>query len=215
MYCSYRRRRRRTKWKKVVVWLVVLLLIAGAAVFYKTRVASTIKTYSVDEIRSKVTSAVNRSVLLNLNDANYDDLITVEKNAAGDITLMAADSLKINSINREIAVSAQALIAASCDEGVAVPLGAFSGISIVAGFGPDITLDILTAENVICTFTSEFESMGINQTRHAVYINVESAVNVVIPSASETVCVTTQVLVCEAVIIGKIPEIYLNGSLFG
>lgn len=214
MYCSYRRRKRRTKWKKVFKWLVILLIIVGLALFYRFRIASTIKVYTVDEITSKVTAAVNKSVLLNLNEADYDDLIKVEKNAAGDITLMAADSLKINKINRDIAVSAQALITDSCDKGVGVPLGAFSGISIVAGFGPVIDLDILTAESVVCSFFSEFDSMGINQTRHAVYINVEAEVGVIIPGAAQTVKVDTQVLVCEAVIIGKIPEVYLNGSIF-
>lgn len=214
MYCSYRRRRRRVKWNKVFKWFVTLAIILGLLAFYKFRVTSTIKTFTVDEINSKVTAAVNRSVLLNLTDANYDDLVTVEKNAAGDITLMAANSLKINRINKEISVSAQAMIAASCDEGVGVPLGAFSGIFIVTGFGPVIDLDILTAESVICSFYSEFDSMGINQTRHAVYIDVQSTVSVVIPGDRQTVKVCTEVLVCEAVIVGKIPEVYLNGSLF-
>jgi len=56
--------------------------------------------------------------------------------------------------------------------------------------------------------------MGINQTRHAVYIRVDSSVNVIIPGKSKTVSVKTDVLICEAVIVGKIPEIYLNGSIF-
>ena len=194
--------------------LVALLIVAGLLAFYKLRIVETIEIFTVEEICSKVTAAVNRSVLLNLNGTNYDDLVTVEKNDAGDITLMAANSLQINRINREISVSAQAMISSACDEGVGVPLGAFSGISVVAGFGPAIDLDILTAESVVCSFFSEFESMGINQTRHAVYIDVESAVGVVIPGNAQTVKVNTEVLVCEAVIVGKIPDVYLNGSLF-
>ncbi len=214
MYCSYRRRRRRIKWNKIFRFFVIIGVLIGLIVYYKLRIAVTIQTYAVDEINAKVTAAVNRSVLLNLSDEKYDDLVVVEKNAAGEITMMAANSLLINRINKEIAVSSQALITTACDEGVGVPVGAFSGISLIVGFGPVIDLDILTAESVNCSFYSEFESMGINQTRHAVYIDVESTVNVIIPGDIQTVQVHTPVLICEAVIVGKIPEVYLNGSLF-
>jgi sporulation protein yunB len=214
VYCSYRRRRRKVKWKRIFKIFLVIALIAACFAYYKTRIATTIIDYTFAEIESKVTASVNKAVLLNLDAVSYDDLVTVEKNAAGDITLMSADSMKINRINREIAVSAQALITAACDAGVDVPIGALSGIVYVSGLGPTVTMDILSAENVICSFYSEFEGMGINQTRHAVYIRVDSSVNVIIPGKSKTVSVKTDVLICEAVIVGKIPEIYLNGSIF-
>lgn len=214
MYCSYKRRKRRVKWKRVF-WLFLFVgIVVACIIYYQTRVVTVVVDFTYAEVESKVTASVNKAVLLNLDTVNYDDLVKVEKNADGDIALMSANSLKINRINREIAVSSQALIENSCDSGVDVPLGALSGIVYFSGFGPKITLDILSAESVVCSFYSEFDSMGINQTRHAVYIRVNSSVKIVMPGKTKNITVKTDVLICEAVIVGKIPEIYLNGSIF-
>lgn len=214
MYCSYKRRKRRVKWKRFFSIFLFLAIVAACIIYYQTRIVTVVVDYTYADVESKVTAAVNKAVLLNLDTVNYDDLVTVEKNTAGDITLMSADSLKINRISGEVAVSSQALISNSCDKGVEVPLGALSGIVYFSGAGPKVTLDILSAESVVCTFYSEFDGMGINQTRHVVYIRVNSSVKVVMPGRTKTITVKTDILVCEAVIVGKIPEIYLNGSIF-
>ena len=197
MYCSYKRRKRRVKWKRFFSIFLFLAIVAACIIYYQTRIVTVVVDYTYADVESKVTAAVNKAVLLNLDTVNYDDLVTVEKNTAGDITLMSADSLKINRISGEVAVSSQALISNSCDKGVEVPLGALSGIVYFSGAGPKVTLDILSAESVVCTFYS-----------------VNSSVKVVMPGRTKTITVKTDILVCEAVIVGKIPEIYLNGSIF-
>ncbi len=66
---------------------------------------------------------------------------------------------------------------------------------------------------VNCSFVSTFEAAGINQTLHRVYINVESVVDLIIPTAHTQVVTTTPVLLCESIIIGKVQQTYLQGGL--
>lgn len=57
--------------------------------------------------------------------------------------------------------------------------------------------------------------MGINQTKHSLYLNVIADISIVMPSRTENFAVTTDILVCECVLIGKVPDVYLQGDIFG
>ena len=56
---------------------------------------------------------------------------------------------------------------------IRIPLGSFSGISIFAGLGPKVTYDINPYGEVFCYFTSNFETAGINQTYHKLYLIIK------------------------------------------
>ena len=61
-----------------------------------------------------------------------------------------------------------------------------------------------------CDFVSIFQSAGINQTLHKIYIDVYADVSIVTPIDQPTIQVKAEVLVCENLIVGKIPQNYLN-----
>ena len=106
-------------------------------------------------------------------------------------------------------------LSAACEEGVKVPIGVFTGIEFLAGFGPDVTFKIIPVGSVSCDFRSSFVSAGLNQTLHSIYMDVTATVSVVMPSRTQEISVPTQVLICESVVVGEIPDAYLNGDIFG
>ena len=66
-----------------------------------------------------------------------------------------------------------------------------------------------------CGFSSTFESVGINQTKHSIYLNVIADISIVMPSKTENFAVKTDVLVGEWVIVGTVPDTYLQTDIFG
>ena len=66
-----------------------------------------------------------------------------------------------------------------------------------------------------CDFTSTFESVGINQTKHSIYLNVIADISIVMPSRTENFAVPTEILVGESVIVGQVPDAYLQSDIFG
>ena len=58
--------------------------------------------------------------------------------------------------------------------------------------------------------TSGFEEAGINQTNHKLYLTVCSNVSVILPLENKVVDTQTQILIAESIIVGKIPDTYLN-----
>ncbi len=88
--------------------------------------------------------------------------------------------------------------------------GSFTGFKLLSGKGPGVPIKISSIGNVETDLRSEFSSQGINQTLHRVYLQVVCNVSVLTPYDSITETITSQVLIAENVIVGKIPNTYYN-----
>lgn len=209
---------RKKKRRRAAVFLVSgIALFATAAFFYFQRnVTKVLVEIGEATMRASTTVAINDAVYYTLSDgARYEDLISVVRNDAGDIVAVSSNALKINKIARDTASVSQANLKNLSLNGIPVPLGALTGVEALAGFGPRIRIDIIPVSSVTCAFTSEFESVGINQTKHSVYLNVVADVSIVTPNRTQKFAVKTDVLVCENVLVGRVPETYLQTDVFG
>jgi len=211
---SYRNKRRK---RKIIAYLILFALFAIATFFYFQRnVTKVLISVSEATMRASTTVAVNDAVYYTLSDGlRYEDLVTIERDMYGDITAVSADALKINKIARDTASISQSNLKNLSLNGIPIPLGALTGIEALAGVGPRIHFRIIPVSSVSCTFSSGFESVGINQTKHSIYLNVVADISIVMPSRTENFAVMTQVLVGECVLVGKIPETFFQGDLFG
>ena len=95
------------------------------------------------------------------------------------------------------------------EQGLDIPIGTFSGMPILVGRGPSVNIKMMPIGSISSSYKSEFTTAGINQTNHKIYVTISSKINVVLPTANQTVETSTQVLICENIIVGKIPETYL------
>ncbi len=167
-------------------------------------------------MRASTTVAVNDAVYYTLSDElRYDDLVTVERDGTGAITAVSANALKINKIARDTASISQSNLKNLSLNGIPIPLGALTGIEALAGLGPRIHFRIIPVSSVACEFSSTFESVGINQTKHSIYLHVIADISIVMPSRTENFAVTTEILVGEFVLVGAVPDTYLQTDIFG
>ena len=167
-------------------------------------------------MRASTTIAINDAVYYTLSDEmRYEDLVNITRNEQGDIVAVGANALKINKIARDTASISQSNLKNLSLNGIPVPLGALTGIEAFAGLGPSIRFRIIPVSSVSCDFSSTFESVGINQTKHSIYLNVIADISIVMPSRTENFAVVTEILVGESVIVGAIPDAYLQSDIFG
>jgi hypothetical protein len=57
---------------------------------------------------------------------------------------------------------------------------------------------------------NKFDQAGINQTRHLVYFNVDSKIKIAVPFINEEIKVSTTVPIAETIIVGEVPDTYVN-----
>ena len=213
-YVKYRSRK--NKIVRRIVLIVALLLIAGLIILVYSSVTSVMLAATEETMRARTTAAVNEAVTETLSGSlQYDELINVERNSAGDIRAISANSYEINRIARDTAYLSQKKLQAMAEDGIEIPLGAFTGIEAIAGFGPAVKIQLIPVAVVTCHFTSEFSSAGINQTRHAVYLEVTAEISVVLPGRKTNFSTTSEVLIAESILVGDVPQIYLQGDIFG
>ena len=205
------------KLKKGIILAVIFLVIVVVCIYTLNSVSPTIVAFSEAKIKSLTTAAVNSAIFeVMLEPISYGDLVSIEKNADGEITLIAANSMIINKLARDMAQSTETYIEKMGEQDVKIPIGTLSGSPLLAGKGFKVTLRVLPLGSVKCQFVSEFETAGINQTRHKIYLDVVATISIVLPTSQSIVKTNTPVLVSESIIVGKVPDTYLSaGSIFG
>lgn len=214
-YCVKPVSRKRKLKRRIILAVVAAILIALIIVIHKN-VTNVLKSIAEASMRSITTVAVNDAVYYTLSDKmRYEDLIKIERGGDGEIQAISSNSFQINRIARDTAYMSQENLNSMSESGVEVPLGAFTGVSAWAGFGPKLHIKIIPIANVSCRFVSAFEEAGINQTKHSIYLEIVADISIIMPKGTSNFASLTEVLVAESVIVGKVPETFLNADLFG
>ena len=210
-----KKRRKLTRRIVLVVVVIFILSILLAAWIYWRSMSPTILDIAQTRLKAETTLAVNDAVCASLKGyVNFSDFINIEKNEQGEIVMISANSSVVNTFAHTTAILSQKKISELKSFDVDIPLGTVSGIPLLSEKGPTVNIVVSPIGNVRCNFTSTFESAGINQTLHRIYVNVQSKVDLIMPTLHVEVETTTPVLICESVIIGKVPDTFLQGGLF-
>lgn len=210
------RRRLNVKKRLIVALLCIVSALIFLWIYFQRNVTRVLISISEATMRASTTVAVNDAVYYTLSDEmRYEDLVTITRDSEGEIVAVAANPLKINKIARDTASISQSNLKNLSLNGIPIPLGALTGIEAFAGLGPSIHFRIIPVSSVSCRFSSTFESVGINQTKHSIYLNVVADISIVMPSRTENFAVMTDILIGESVIVGTVPDAYLQSDIFG
>lgn len=163
-----------------------------------------------DRAKSIATIISNDQATVVMTEHSYDELFTIEKDNAGNISMIRANVIPINAIISDVAIKIQNELNKKGRENIEIPLGSFTGFKLFAGQGPGIKITISTVGNVETDLRSEFIAQGINQTLHRVYLQVDCEVSILTPFHDISQKISNQVLLIENVIVGHIPDTYYN-----
>lgn len=142
----------------------------------------------------------------------YDQLMQVTQDASGQVRLIQANTSAMNLLASQVSLRAQQRLEDIENQSVMVPLGSALGLTLLAGSGPAIRVNILPVGSVVASLNTEFQSAGINQTRHKVVLTLQGTVRLVIPTGAATVQAVAEVAVAESIIVGEVPESFVDVS---
>ena len=175
-----KKQKRRKLLRRLVSFLVVaiMLSIVLALWIYWRSMTPTILDIAETRLRAETTLAVNEAVCVILADVDsYSDFFTIEKNSQNEIVMISANSAIVNTFARNTAILSQQKIHALKSFKIDIPIGTLSGVPLLAEKGPTVDVIVSPIGNVSCTFKSVFETAGINQTLHRIYVDVCSNVD--------------------------------------
>ncbi len=205
---------KKTRRKKIIFAFVVsIIVIISILSIYFAIVNDVIYSsarLSLDNIAKK---AINQGITKATKDkVLYDELVNITYNDMGEISLIQIKSYEANNICNDVVNSTERNLRTLGGMGIDVKSGLFSTIPILSALGGNVNLKFQQIGAVDCDYYSKFESAGINQNIHRLYIQVRAIIGVVFPFHIEKVEVVQKLLLCENVIIGEVPYTYLQST---
>lgn len=181
-----------------LIWLIFTKLqpsFIEYAKVYSNNIANEVVNSAVDDVFVK---------------EEYQSLAKIMENSSENIKAIETDTAKINRLKSAIIQSMQKNIDLHKSDTVYVPLGSCSNLYFLAGLGPKVPIRIYPVSIVNADFKESFDSVGINQVKHKLYLDVSMKMSFVGMMFAQSDTVETSVLLNETIIVGDTPTYYGN-----
>lgn len=193
--------------------VIVIIALFAISIFWltETHLKPTILTIAEARATFIATQAVNKVINEKVsNTIDPQSLVHVKFDSKGKVVLIQPNTMEFNKLAADTTIKVQDGLRSITEEKIYIPIGQVIGSQLLASYGPKITVTVLPIGTVQVTVVDKFEQAGINQTRHMVYLVATTQVRIVIPLVSKSVEVQTQVPVAEYVIVGEVPNTYVQ-----
>ena len=163
---------------------------------------------------TRVSNMVGRVVMEAVSDAvnsgeiQYNDLISLEKDADGGIAALQSNMAEFNRLQSEIVSDILERLSEVSTSELSIPLGTLTGTALLAGRGPSVSVRMQFVGSSSARFENEFTEAGINQTKHRIILYVDVSVSILLPGFSAYTKVSNAFAVAETVIVGSVPDTY-------
>ena len=208
----YMFRRRRRLPSGVLPAILTLAAVITLLSYMSSQLRPIIKTLAESKAINLISLSVSEEVERNLaqEHLSYRDFIASETGTDGQITALAFKTAESSRFKRLVTESLIQRLENIDPDTLGIPLGNLTGTMFLSSLGPLVRVRVQSVGDVLTEYRNEFSSAGINQTRHSVYQNVSATVYLLIPGEIIPVEISEQVCVAETIIIGQVPDTYLN-----
>lgn len=193
----------------------ILLLTVAALVLlivFRIRYHDAILELSETQVRNSTSDLINDAISRQIESGNirYERIVYFEKDLDGKITALKTNMTEVNRLKTDILNLINDEILALDTTDIAIPIGSLILPEIFSGRGPGIPIQILSIRNSDGSFKSYFSEAGINQTLQQLTMDVSVDVSVLVLGKAESFTVSSQVVVAETIIVGQVPNTYLQ-----
>ena len=197
---------------------MLALLAVAVLLVLRTKYRKVLTELAQTQVKNVTSDLINDAVDREIAEGTiqYDRLVYFEKDLEGRITALKTNMGEINRLKTETLALINQEILDMDSSALGVPIGSLVLPEVFAGRGFSIPIEILAIRNSDASFSSSFSQAGINQTLQQMKMDVFVDVTVLILGSTESFTVTSQVVVAETVIVGQVPNTYLQtGGNYG
>ena len=214
----YRRHNRgfnRTSIKILCLIISFSMMIVFAVKAFEDKASQFSRDYIVNFAGQITTDALSDAVKNTLNDLDFDynDFAKVQYGSDGKVRSVETNSKNINIFKASVTKSAQDEVAKIKRSEMKIPLGAFTGLTLLSNAGPEIPLTFCLTGNFDSRIESSFESAGINQTIHHIKLVITSHIVTGSVDHQGEMTFDTDFELAQSVIVGEIPTTYGGNHL--
>ena len=202
------------RWIRMWLWRLfwLLLILIAAFCLFRSRFRNVIRELAETQVKNTTSDLTNDAIAKQIAAGNiaYDRIVYFEKDLDGRITAMKTNMTEINRLKTDILNLINDEILALDTSDIGIPWGSLFLPEFFSGKGPAIPVHILSIRNSDANFASHFSEAGINQTLHQLIMEVNVDVSVLVLGQTSSFAVNSEVVVAETVIIGDVPQTFLQ-----
>ncbi len=171
-----------------------------------------VEVLAVSDMTNRVSETITRAVTdcVSEHGLTYGDFITMETDESGRVTSLTGNLSAVSALQSQMVEYILAELDGLREERFGIPLGTLTGWLVFSGRGPTVRVELLSTGDVTAELRHSFEEAGINQTLHRVLLDVSVTAYLLIPGETLSTTVDSEVCVAETVIVGQVPDTYLN-----
>lgn len=194
----------------MIMLIAIILSTTFSYYIVEKNIKPTIQAMSEIKARLIATRVISEAVSQKIMANTFNNILNIRTDNQGKITMVQSNTVEMNKLAFEISIAIQNQLKDIELSEIKIPIGSVLGSQIFANTGPYINIDIKPAGSVNIDFKTEFDQAGINQTRLTVYLIVKAAVQIIVPLASNSMEISSHIPVAETIIVGDVPESYIN-----
>ena len=203
-----RKKRRRRR----IILIVLLLVVTGLILLVELHLSPYIRELARNQAVNAASNAITDAVgeMLRREDTDFSRVIVLEKDVQGHITALRTDMGQVERLKVEVLGILGGLIAEINTQQLGIPLGNLLLPDLLAGTGPVLPVKAVSLTMSNADFFSDFTEAGINQTLQTLKVKFTISLTILTTVGYETVDVDSDVMVAQTVIVGTVPETYVN-----
>ncbi|MEA1960212.1 MAG: sporulation protein YunB [Bacillota bacterium] len=187
--------------------IIVIVLIVTMDFKLKSSVLEIAQSKAQLKTVEMITGVVNDKVVV---DTEYQNIICIHKDDQGRIVMVQPNTVELNRLMARTVGEVAHLLGEMEGETIGIPLGQLTGSEILAGYGPKVMVKIIPAGQVFVNVENKFEEAGINQSRHLIYLTINSSIKIAVPFMDRQINVSNTIPLAETIIVGTVPETYVH-----
>lgn len=205
----------RHAWKRYVRTAIILLITLVVLYFgLRSQYGSVVRSLAETQVQNSTSDLINDAIDQQITSGNiqYDRIVYFEKDLNGKITALKTNMSEVNRLKTSILNTINREILALDTADLGIPIGSLILPEFLSGRGPYIPIHIMSIRNSEATFTSNFSEAGINQTLQQLVMEIRVDVTVLVLGRTDSFTVTSQVVVAETIIVGDVPDTFLQSG---
>ena len=199
----------------VVLTLTVALAVAASVItLLEAKLRPVVAEIAAAQAQNSMTAVVENAVTAGLaaRQVSYSDFVAIQRDEGGAITALTTDMARMNLLRTELITAILEALEEVDVSDIQVPLGSLFNLEPLWAKGPALRARAMTVGTVRAEFDSQLTSAGVNQTLHRIWMEVAVPMTLLLPGGEVEVPLDVRLCVAETVIVGQVPDTYLQLS---
>ncbi len=191
---------------------VTVIIISGLTLLFRIRLAPMAEQLIETQVDNQASDAINAAIADQIAEGefDYERMVTIEKDASGNVTAIRTNIGELNRLKTSVLKRMDEELEQLSMEQLGVPIGSVLLPELFSGRGPLVPVRVLAVRTSDASFRNSFQSAGINQTLHSIYIDIHVCITILTWTGTSEINVDSAVVAAETVIVGTVPTTYFG-----